>query len=124
MSAFFRELRKGPWPKVMLNLAVALLCFEVIVLAGIERTSNKGSCIAVAVLLHYFLLVSFAWMLVDAVLQYMIFVSNTRSYEERFMLKTALPAWSKHDRFIALSKPSTGCVGNTSVRPMHETQLD
>ncbi len=65
-------------------------------MAGIERTSNENACIAVAALLHYFLLVSFAWMLVEAVLQYLTMTSMIGIDVDRFMLKAALPAWCKY----------------------------
>ncbi len=52
----FRKLRKGRSQKVLLNLALALLCANIIFLVGIERTENYEGCLAVAALLHFFLL--------------------------------------------------------------------
>ena len=78
---------------VLLHLSLALLAVDIIVLAGVDQTSNYGGCCAVAALLHYFLLVSFLWMLVEAVIQYLKFVKVFDTYTPRFMLKAALPAW-------------------------------
>ncbi|XP_022104583.1 adhesion G-protein coupled receptor D1-like [Acanthaster planci] len=51
------------------NLSVALLVSQLIFLTGIDaRVSNKTTCKAVAVLLHYFLLASFSWMLIEGAL--------------------------------------------------------
>lgn len=78
---------------VLLNLAVALLAVDILVLVGVDRIENENGCIAVAALLLYFLLASFSWMLVEGVVQYLKFVKVFDTYTPRFMLKAALPAW-------------------------------
>jgi hypothetical protein len=89
----WKDVRKGRSQLVLLHLSVALLAVDILVLAGVDRTENRTGCKAVAALLHYFLLVSFSWMLVEGVLQYLKFVKVFDIYTPRFMLKTALPAW-------------------------------
>lgn len=92
-----RTLKKGHFHSqmVLLQLAIALLAVDILVLAGIDKTSPVAGCKAVAALLLYFLLVSFSWMLVEGVIQYLKFVKVFNTYTPNFMIKTALPAWSE-----------------------------
>ena len=60
-----------------------------------DKTSDKIGCIVVAALLHYFILVSFMWMLVEGVLQYLRFVKVLGTYIPNFLIKSAIPAWGK-----------------------------
>lgn len=89
----FKQLRKGRGQQTLLNLSLALLCSMVIFLAGMERTDSYYGCITVAALMHYFLLVSFMWMLVEGFLQYLRFVRVLGTYVPRFILKASIPAW-------------------------------
>ncbi|KAK3105819.1 hypothetical protein FSP39_006407 [Pinctada imbricata] len=89
----FKQMRQGRGQKTLFNLALALLASIIVFLAGIERTENYAGCIVVAALLHYFILVSFAWMLVEGVLQYLRFVKVLGTYIPNFMLKAGVPAW-------------------------------
>ncbi|XP_052227835.1 uncharacterized protein LOC127842390 isoform X2 [Dreissena polymorpha] len=89
----FRHLRNGRGQRVLVNLSVSMLCSDILFLVGIDRTSSYGGCITVAVLLHYFILVSFMWMLVEGVLQYLRFVKILGTYIPNFMMKAMIPAW-------------------------------
>ncbi|XP_061169878.1 adhesion G-protein coupled receptor G4-like [Saccostrea echinata] len=89
----FKPLRKGRGQQTLFNLALALLCAMIIFLAGMDRTESYYGCITVAALMHYFLLVSFMWMLVEGFLQYLRFVRVLGTYIPRFILKAAIPAW-------------------------------
>ncbi|GFO20779.1 G-protein coupled receptor [Plakobranchus ocellatus] len=92
-----RKLRARLMWKVMFQLSLALLLSSIVFLTGIEQTSDYGSCIAVAVILHYLVLVSFMCMLVDAILQYLMFVKRMNKEQilsyGNFWWKTALPCW-------------------------------
>ncbi|XP_046542698.1 adhesion G-protein coupled receptor G6-like [Haliotis rubra] len=90
---FFKKLRQGRAQLTLFHMAVALLCSKVVFLVGIKQTNNEYFCLSVAVLLHYFILVSFLWMLIEAILQYMTFVKILGTYVTRYALKTAIPAW-------------------------------
>ncbi len=79
--------------KVLFSLSLSLLAVYVVFLAGIRETSNYKVCVAVAALLHYFLLAAFAWMLVEATLLYMRFVKVFDTYIENFIVKASVPAW-------------------------------
>lgn len=80
----------------MLNLSVALLAVLVIFVTGIERgqMSDTG-CQVVAVLIHYFLLVAFAWMLIEAYFMYMAFVKVWRDHGDYVMWKCVLIGWGE-----------------------------
>lgn len=95
ISSQNRQLRKGRGQQTLLNLSLALLCSMVIFLAGMERTDSYYGCITVAALMHYFLLVSFMWMLVEGFLQYLRFVRVLGTYVPRFILKASIPAWGR-----------------------------
>ena len=101
----FRKFRTTRTQKVLFNLAIALLCADIIFLVGINRTGNEGGCVAVAALLHYFLLVAFSWMLVEAILQvYIIMIACTWSSRWE-----ASHVWWKLSSLIAynIATPST-----------------
>lgn len=89
----FKRMRQALSQKVLFNLSLALLLLYVTFLVGIERTENTVACTIVAILQHYFLLSSFAWMAVEAILQYFRFVKVIGSYVPRFIIKAAVPAW-------------------------------
>ncbi|KAH9512603.1 Adhesion G-protein coupled receptor G4 [Bulinus truncatus] len=89
----FKKLRQGRAQQTLFNMAVALLCFQTTFLVGVKQTSIKSVCMTVSVLLHYFILVSFAWMLIEAVLQYLTFVKVLGTYISKYTLKTVLFAW-------------------------------
>ncbi|KAL5005644.1 hypothetical protein ScPMuIL_016802 [Solemya velum] len=90
---FFRKMRIGRSQQTLFNLALSLLCSLIVFVAGISEIEDRNGCIAVAALLHYFILVSFMWMLMEAILQYLRFVKVLGTYIPNFMWKTAIPAW-------------------------------
>ncbi|XP_052814790.1 latrophilin-like protein 1 isoform X2 [Mya arenaria] len=89
----FKHLRNGRGQQVLINLSVSMLCSAILFLVGVERTESRGGCIAVAALLHYFIIVSFMWMLVEGILQYLRFVKVLGTYIPKFMIKSMIPAW-------------------------------
>ena len=76
-------------------MALAMLASWIIFLAGFTRVESHVGCLAVAALLHYFILASFMWMLMEGVLQYLLFVKVLGNDFDNYMLKTALPAWGE-----------------------------
>jgi len=73
-----------------------MLISWIVFLAGIKQTSSYGGCIAVAALLHYLILVTFMWMLVEGFLQYLRFIKVLGTYIPKFMLKASIIAWGKY----------------------------
>ncbi|KXJ11246.1 Cadherin EGF LAG seven-pass G-type receptor 2 [Exaiptasia diaphana] len=58
--SLFTELRTQPGINLM-NLSAAILLAQLLWLLGSGQTDNSMGCTAIAVLLHYFFLVSFVW---------------------------------------------------------------
>ncbi|KAJ8301740.1 hypothetical protein KUTeg_020727 [Tegillarca granosa] len=90
---FFKKLRHGRAQQTLFNLALAMLCSWVVFLVGIKQTHSQYGCLIVAALLHYFILSSFMWMLMEAFLQYLTFVKVLGTYVTRYTLKTVIIAW-------------------------------
>ncbi|XP_071959452.1 adhesion G-protein coupled receptor G6-like [Antedon mediterranea] len=77
---FTKSLRKLQPQKILLNLCASLTCLYITFICGID-TATPGTvpCIAIAVLLHYFLLASIAWTAVEAANMYLYFVKVVRA---------------------------------------------
>ncbi|GFN97908.1 hypothetical protein PoB_002441400 [Plakobranchus ocellatus] len=88
-----KKLRKSHPQQVMLQLSTALLLSWIVFLAGIDRTSDHGPCIATAAILHYLILASFLWMLMEGILQYLLLVKVMTSNFSHFWWKTAFLSW-------------------------------
>ncbi|XP_028413002.1 uncharacterized protein LOC114535873 [Dendronephthya gigantea] len=56
------------------NLILSLALGEALFLWGIEKTNHERTCYAVAVALHYLLLVAFHWMAAEGVILYLVLV--------------------------------------------------
>lgn len=88
--------RKGVGHKCLLNLSLSLLgslaTFSLIVIFH-EALRSSSACAVMGALLHYLLLVAFAWTFVEAMLQYLRFVKVLGTYIPHFVLKCACPAW-------------------------------
>ena len=71
---------------IHINLCISLGIAQLTFVAGVGSTGDPVPihCQVVAVLLHYFFLVSFMWMLMEGVVLYVIlikvFVTNTKRY--------------------------------------------
>ncbi|XP_076461001.1 uncharacterized protein LOC143293704 [Babylonia areolata] len=88
-----KKLHSSLPQQTLFNTALAMLLSWVTFMAGIDRVEDHVCCVAVAMLLHYFILVTFLWMLAQAVLQYAMLVKVRKSPFTRYMLKAGLPAW-------------------------------
>ena len=72
---------------IHVNLCINLAIAQIIFVAGVDKTSENSvpiHCKVIAVLLHYFFLVSFMWMLMEGVFLYLalvkIFINNNKRY--------------------------------------------
>ncbi|KAK7091735.1 adhesion G-protein coupled receptor G2-like [Littorina saxatilis] len=88
-----KKLHSSHPQQTLFNMALALLLAWVTFLAGFSRVHGHVSCVLVAALLHYLILVSFMWMVIEGILQYLLLVKVMVTKFSRYMLKTALPAW-------------------------------
>ncbi|KAL1436730.1 hypothetical protein MTO96_049409 [Rhipicephalus appendiculatus] len=92
----FKKWRKGTGHQILFNLCLALVgalvSFVAMAMVPKQRASLV-SCTCVGAALHYFLLVSFAWTFVEALLQYLRFVRVLGAYVPNLVLKAAFGAW-------------------------------
>ena len=72
---------------IHINLCINLSIAQVIFVAGVDQSASDHvpiHCKVIAVLLHYFFLVSFMWMLMEGVVLYVVlvrvFVKNKKRY--------------------------------------------
>ncbi|KAJ8047194.1 Adhesion G-protein coupled receptor G4 [Holothuria leucospilota] len=94
-----KKMRTKAPQKILLNLCIALLGFYLAFFYGIERKemSNKiiegFLCIGSAALIQYLALVSMAWMSVEALHMYLLFVKVTKASVPNFVWKAGVFAW-------------------------------
>ena len=94
---YHRKLRKDQIAaKILLHLCASLLCVLIVFVSGVERGSvSEDACRIVAALVHYFLLVAFLWMLIEAYFMYQAFVKVFRDYGDYVMWKCSVLGWGK-----------------------------
>ncbi|XP_033125662.1 adhesion G-protein coupled receptor G6-like [Anneissia japonica] len=90
---YFKHLRGNRPQRILLNLCFSLLFLYLTFVIGIELTSCYSCCIAIAIMLHYFVLTTLSWMLVEAINMYLQFVLVFYNEIRNFMLKTVLLGW-------------------------------
>lgn len=83
-----------------MNLSTALLFLNLIFLLDgwIASFDIDGLCIAVAALLHFFLLATFTWMGLEAVHMYIALVKVFNTYIRRYILKFCIIGWGEFSR--------------------------
>lgn len=93
----FRKLRRDNPSKILLNLCAALLMLNMVFLTNswLSSFDQPGLCIAVAVLLHYFLLSAFTWMCLESVHFYLALVKVFNVYVPKYILKCCIAGWGK-----------------------------
>ncbi|XP_070700148.1 adhesion G-protein coupled receptor G2 [Pempheris klunzingeri] len=92
----FGKLRKDIPSKILIQLCLALLLLNLVFLVDAWLAlypEAVGLCISTAWFLHYFLLVAFTWMGLEAVHMYLALVKVFNSYVSRYMLKFSLVGW-------------------------------
>ncbi|XP_042354504.1 adhesion G-protein coupled receptor G2 isoform X2 [Plectropomus leopardus] len=92
----FGKLRKDIPSKILIQLCLALLLLNLVFLVDAWLAlypDAVGLCISTAWFLHYFLLVTFTWMGLEAVHMYQALVKVFNSHISRFMLKFSAVGW-------------------------------
>ncbi|KAG3271745.1 hypothetical protein H1C71_029986, partial [Ictidomys tridecemlineatus] len=91
----FEKIRRDYPSKILIQLCTALLLLNLIFLldSWIALYNTKGLCISVAVFLHYFLLVSFTWMGLEAFHMYLALVKVFNTYIRKYILKFCIVGW-------------------------------
>ncbi|NXQ58217.1 AGRG2 protein, partial [Anthoscopus minutus] len=91
----FEKIRRDYPSKILIQLCAALLLLNLVFLldSWIALYDTRGLCIAVAVFLHYFLLVSFTWMGLEAFHMYLALVKVFNTYVRKYILKFCVIGW-------------------------------
>lgn len=100
-ASLIRKLRRDYPSKILMNLSTALLFLNLIFLLDgwIASFDIDGLCIAVAALLHFFLLATFTWMGLEAVHMYIALVKVFNTYIRRYILKFCIIGWGESTRY-------------------------
>ncbi|XP_029452365.1 adhesion G-protein coupled receptor G6 isoform X3 [Rhinatrema bivittatum] len=91
----FEKIRRDYPSKILMNLSTALLFLNMVFLLDgwLASFDVRGLCIAVAALLHFFLLATFTWMGLEAIHMYIALVKVFNTYIRRYMLKFCIIGW-------------------------------
>nr|KAG5702993.1 hypothetical protein BaRGS_014816 [Batillaria attramentaria] len=81
--------------KILINLCVALALSNLVFLGGMQEYAfnNHVACKVVSVLLHFSLLASLCWMLVEGFYMYLALVLVFRTHYSNFVLKCSSVGW-------------------------------
>ncbi|KAM6279532.1 adhesion G-protein coupled receptor G6 isoform 1-T1 [Porphyrio hochstetteri] len=117
----FEKLRRDYPSKILMNLSTALLFLNLIFLLDgwIASFDIEGLCIAVATLLHFFLLATFTWMGLEAVHMYIALVKVFNTYIRRYILKFCIIGWGLPALVIAIVLASS----NTNASHVYGKEL-
>ncbi|XP_075957520.1 adhesion G-protein coupled receptor G2 [Anarhichas minor] len=91
----FEKLRRDYPSQILINLSLALLGLNFVFLVNswLSSWGVYGLCVAVASMLHYFLLASFTWMGLEAVNMYFALVKVFNVYVPSYILKFCALGW-------------------------------
>ncbi|KAL2768931.1 adhesion G-protein coupled receptor G2 isoform 2 precursor [Daubentonia madagascariensis] len=91
----FEKIRRDYPSKILIQLCAALLLLNLVFLldSWIALYKMRPLCISVAVFLHYFLLVSFTWMGLEAFHMYLALVKVFNTYIRKYILKFCIVGW-------------------------------
>uniref|UniRef100_A0A8B9H7Z3 G-protein coupled receptors family 2 profile 2 domain-containing protein n=1 Tax=Astyanax mexicanus TaxID=7994 RepID=A0A8B9H7Z3_ASTMX len=121
----FGKLRRDYPSKILLNLSGALLGLNMCFLANswLAGFNSYGLCIAVAAVLHYFLLATFCWMGLEAVNMYLAFIKVFNVYVPSYILKFCILGWGLPLLIVSIVLAADkDCYGGSpSVTPMDES---
>ncbi|NXJ19314.1 AGRG6 protein, partial [Dicrurus megarhynchus] len=117
----FEKLRRDYPSKILMNLSTALLFLNLVFLLDgwIASFDIDGLCIAVAALLHFFLLATFTWMGLEAVHMYIALVKVFNTYIRRYILKFCIIGWGLPALVIAIALASA----NTNASHVYGKEL-
>ena len=82
---------------IHIQLCVTLSIAQIIFVAGVEPHFDEVTigCRSVAVLLHYWFLVSFMWMLMEGVVLYVALVRVFVKYHARYVIGFTISSYGK-----------------------------
>ncbi|XP_021264928.1 adhesion G-protein coupled receptor G2 isoform X2 [Numida meleagris] len=123
----FEKIRRDYPSKILIQLCAALLLLNLVFLLDtwIALYNTRGLCIAVAVFLHYFLLVSFTWMGLEAFHMYLALVKVFNTYVRKYILKFCIVGWGLPAVVVAtVLAVSPDNYGLTSTGRVSKTRPD
>eukprot|EP00794_Sanderia_malayensis_P006576 gene6576-7319_t len=91
--ALFGKIRKLLPPKILMGLSLSLSATFLVFVFGVDKSSNRIVCRVLAAVLHYFVLSTFMWNVVEGINLYLSFVRVYNNYVQRFMIKACLLAY-------------------------------
>ncbi|XP_056423224.1 adhesion G-protein coupled receptor G6 isoform X3 [Hyla sarda] len=105
----FEKIRRDYPSKILMNLSTALLFLNLFFLLDgwLASFEINELCIAVAALLHFFLLATFTWMGLEAVHMYIALVKVFNTYIRRYILKFCIIGWGVPAVVVAIVLAST-----------------
>ncbi|XP_066452071.1 adhesion G-protein coupled receptor G6 isoform X3 [Eleutherodactylus coqui] len=105
----FEKIRRDYPSKILMNLSTALLFLNLFFLLDgwLASFEINELCIAVAALLHFFLLATFTWMGLEAVHMYIALVKVFNTYIRRYILKFCIIGWGVPAVVVATVLAST-----------------
>ncbi|XP_037013443.2 adhesion G-protein coupled receptor G2 isoform X3 [Artibeus jamaicensis] len=91
----FEKIRRDYPSKILIQLCAALLLLNVVFLldSWVALYNMRTLCISAAAFLHYFLLVSFTWMGLEAFHMYLALVKVFNTYIRKYILKFCIIGW-------------------------------
>ncbi|XP_074043814.1 adhesion G-protein coupled receptor G6 isoform X2 [Macrotis lagotis] len=110
----FEKLRRDYPSKILMNLSTSLLFLNLIFLLDgwITSFDIDGLCVAIAALLHFFLLATFTWMGLEAVHMYIALVKVFNTYIRRYILKFCIIGWGLPALVVTIVLASRNTNGN------------
>ncbi|XP_077001196.1 adhesion G-protein coupled receptor G2 isoform X2 [Tamandua tetradactyla] len=100
----FEKIRRDYPSKILIQLCAALLLLNLVFLldSWIALYNIRSICISVALFLHYFLLVSFTWMGLEAFHMYLALVKVFNTYIRKYILKFCIVGWGMPAVVVAI----------------------
>jgi len=91
---------------IHINLCASLIVAQILFLAGVDRTGPDENfvpihCQIIAVLLHYFFLVSFMWMLMEGVVLYVVLVRVFVVHTKRYVIAFTIASYGLPFLYVA-----------------------
>lgn len=111
-----RKLRRDYPSQILINLSLALLGLNLVFLVNswLSSWGLDGLCVAVASMLHYFLLASFTWMGLEAVNMYFALVKVFNLYVPSYILKCCAAGWG--ELCVQLTDSQTQTVSHFNIK--------
>ena len=122
-----RHLWKVLFNRILCNFCISLAFVNILVLVVTEVSTGSDACLAAAVLLHYFVLATFSWSVVQALNLHQTIVKVFSGEIDNFMKKAVLFGWGEknsHANLLACFNPiynllQLPCRNYYKISPFH-----